>query len=180
MFTKDIFNKNIKLYIGCIVYSILPFIRITDEEKNQLNVLKKAFQIKECKSFVSDRHILNELFSNYIDDNGLSNVLETSIDRVDVDNMERVLDNKNKSLKKEDRVDTNFTPFVRSQLKTFSDALQQLGITKQKLTYSEIILNLLAVYCEKFPQMNDYLSLDQFIQQKIIVDKIIKKQKGIK
>jgi hypothetical protein len=149
-------------------------IRIKTYTKDQMDDIKRFLRISKKKMFISDDTALLWLIELAKRVKNIETKMEVT--ESDLRSNEKMIKN---NMKERDRIDTDLTPYTKVQLKRVIDVLYQLGITKKKFTYADLAIHLLNTYVEKYPEMKQYLLQDQYMKQKIAINKLVNRKMGM-
>jgi hypothetical protein len=148
--------------------------RVEKSVDQKLVVIKKWINITKRKKVVKTySDVLNYIADEFIRRNEIE--IKENITRIDIDrNNKMIKDNSSEKF----RIDNSFKPSLKNDLKALSKLLFDSKITQSELNYNGIVKLLLESYFEKYPELKNRVLQDEFIHQKIVLEKIRKRRLG--
>lgn len=136
--------------------------------------IQRFLRVKQKKMFISHNDAIIYLIDYVLKRENID--MKTDTTERDLRINEGII---KRNIKERDRIDNDLTPVTKVQLKRIIDILHQLGTTNKRFTYDEMIIHLINTYVEKYPDMEKYLLNDQYMKQKIAINKLAKRVQGM-
>ncbi len=121
---------------------------------------------KEPHAFYKQQYIVNKLIDEYLDKIGIE-PMPKDITEHDVKSTEKYLQSK--------RIDVNLKKVTKEDLKGLSKALLKRKMVDRKLNYDDVVVLLMNKYLELYPELADDLLEFRYINQKIGMKELEKK-----